>query len=129
MLRENDKCIDCLKKALTLAAPDHLISPFLTVSGHFTNSWNRLKSTKTAPGLLKDILDFKYKTAGTAIQQETRLQKKIKNLTGREMAMIRLVMAGNKNKEIAAEMKVAEITVKKALSLIYKSWMCKTVPS
>lgn len=120
MLRENDKCIDCLKKALTLAAPDHLISPFFTVSGHFANSWNRLKSTKTAPGLLKDILDFKYKTAGTAIQQETRLQKKIKNLTGREMAMIRLVMAGNKNKEIAAEMKVAEITVKKALSLIYK---------
>ena len=36
------------------------------------------------------------------------------------MEIIRLVMAGNKNKDIAHEMNVAEITIKKALSLIYK---------
>lgn len=36
------------------------------------------------------------------------------------MGIIRLVMKGRTNKEIAAEMNVAEITIKKALSLIYK---------
>ena len=40
--------------------------------------------------------------------------------TAREMGIIRLVMKGRTNKEIAAEMNVAEITIKKALSLIYK---------
>lgn len=120
MLRENDRCIACLRKALKLAAPDHLISPFLTVASHFATTWNRLKSSKDAPKLLKDILDFKEKTARQSLEQETRLRAKVKNLTGREMEIIRLVMAGKKNKDIAGEMNVAEITIKKALSLIYK---------
>lgn len=120
MLRENDRCIACLRKAVKLAAPDHLISPFLTVASHFATTWNRLKSSKDAPKLLKDILDFKEKTARQSLEQETRLRAKVKNLTGREMEIIRLVMAGKKNKDIAGEMNVAEITIKKALSLIYK---------
>lgn len=120
MQQENTKCTACLQKALKLAEPDHLISPFFTAASRFANTWNRLKAAKAAPKLLKDILAFKDKTARHQLEQEARLRAKAKNLTGREMEIIRLVMAGKKNKDIAHEMNVAEITIKKALSLIYK---------
>lgn len=120
MQQENTKCTACLQKALKLAEPDHLISPFFTAASRFANTWNRLKAAKAAPKLLKDILAFKDKTARHQLEQEARLSAKAKNLTGREMEIIRLVMAGKKNKDIAGEMNVVEITIKKALSLIYK---------
>lgn len=45
------------------------------------------------------------------------------------MGIIRLVMKGRTNKEIAAEMNVAEITIKKRSPLSIKNWTSKTAPS
>ena len=41
-------------------------------------------------------------------------------LTGKELRIIHLAISGKTNQEIAEELHLAEITIKKALSRIYK---------
>ena len=119
MLHENAQCLEAMEKALRLAEPDHLIIPFLTVKNRLASRWAHLKASP-AYSLLKDIMDSRFESAGQILEKEIHLDQLSKKLTAREMGIIRLVMKGRTNKEIAAEMNVAEITIKKALSLIYK---------
>ena len=119
MLHENAQCLEAMEKALHLAEPDHLIIPFLTVKNRLASRWAHLKASP-ASSLLKDIMDSRFESVGQILEKEIHLDQLSKKLTAREMGIIRLVMKGRTNKEIAAEMNVAEITTKKALSLIYK---------
>lgn len=119
MLHENAQCLEAMEKALRLAEPDHLIIPFLTVKNRLASRWAHLKASP-ASSLLKDIMDSRFESVGQILEKEIHLDQLSKKLTAREMGIIRLVMKGRTNKEIAAEMNVAEITIKKALSLIYK---------
>lgn len=119
MLHENAQCLEAMEKALRLAEPDHLIIPFLTVKNRLASRWAHLKASP-ASSLLKDIMDSRFESAGQILEKEIHLDQLSKKLTAREMGIIRLVLKGRTNKEIAAEMNVAEITIKKALSLIYK---------
>lgn len=120
MIRDDDKADYCAERALALAAPDHIIIPFLSLGSRLASTWKRLGGNPKYDSLLHDIEEFYKKNSQNLVKTEMLIGQKMDNLTARELGLIRFVMDGKKNKEIAAELHVAEITVKKSLSAIYK---------
>ena len=120
MLNKPDDFHQSLTKALTLAAPDHIISPFLPFASHLPVTWSQIRGSDSMNHLIQDIALFvqerpyhlEVKSMQSPLQQET--------LTGKELRIIHLAVSGKTNREIAEELHLAEITIKKALSRIYK---------
>ena len=120
MLNKPDDFHRSLTKALTLAAPDHIISPFLPFASHLPVTWSQIRGSDSMNHLIQDIALFvqerpyhlEVKSMQSPLQQET--------LTGKELRIIHLAVSGKTNREIAEELHLAEITIKKALSRIYK---------
>ena len=61
-----------------------------------------------------------------AIQQQLDQKSRSCSLTPREKELVPLLMAGLSNREMAAKLCLAEVTVKKALSNLYKKVGVKT---
>ena len=120
MLNKPDDSYKSLTKALTLAAPDHIISPFLPFASHLPVTWSQIRGSDSMNHLIQDIALFvqerEYHLEVKAIQSP--LQKE--TLTGKELRIIHLAISGKTNQEIAEELHLAEITIKKSLSRIYK---------
>lgn len=120
MLNKPDDFHKSLTKALTLAAPDHIISPFLLLASHLSVTWSQIRGSDSMNHLIQDIALFvqerKYHLEVKYMQSPLLKE----TLTGKELRIIHLAVSGKTNREIAEELHLAEITIKKALSRIYK---------
>lgn len=120
MLNKPDDFHKSLTKALTLAAPDHIISPFLPLASHLSVTWSQIRGSDSMNHLIQDIALFvqKRKYHLEVKYMQSPLLKE--TLTGKELRIIHLAVSGKTNRKIAEELHLAEITIKKALSRIYK---------
>ena len=120
MLNKPDDFHQSLTKALTLAAPDHIISPFLPFASHLPVTWSQIRGSDSMNHLIQDIALFvqKRKYHLEVKYMQSPLLKE--TLTGKELRIIHLAVSGKTNRKIAEELHLAEITIKKALSRIYK---------
>ena len=119
MLNKPDDFHKSLTKALTLAAPDHIISPFLPLASHLSVTWSQIRGSDSMNHLIQDIALFvqqrKYHLEVKHMQSPLLKE----TLTGKELRIIHLAVSGKTNRKIAEELHLAEITIKKALSRIY----------
>lgn len=120
MLNKPDDLHKSFTKALTLAAPDHIISPFLPLASHLSVTWSQIRGSDSMNHLIQDIALFvqKRKYHLEVKYMQSPLLKE--TLTGKELRIIHLAVSGKTNRKIAEELHLAEITIKKALSRIYK---------
>ena len=112
-----------LNRALVLAAADGIVMPFVENFDVLEPLLKKAAQQNSGePELLAKILEL------GAVYQENLKNIKYKasyimggkTLTAREAEIANFVVQGRTNAEIAAEMFIAEITVKKALQGIYR---------
>lgn len=120
MLNQPDDFRQSLTKALTLAAPDHIISPFLPFTSHLPVTWSQIRGSDSMNHLIQDIALFVQERPYHLEVKSMQCPLLQKTLTGKELRIIHLAVSGKTNREIAEELHLAEITIKKALSRIYK---------
>lgn len=120
MLQKPDDSQQSLTKALTLAAPDHIISPFLILGSHLSVNWNQIHGSDSLNRLIQDITEFLHQKDYHLAVRKVHPPLSKDKLTGKELRIIHLAISGKTNQEIAEELHLAEITIKKALSRIYK---------
>ena len=119
MLNKPDDFHKSLTKALTLAAPDHIISPFLLLASHLPVTWSQIRGSDSMNHLIHIALFVQERKYHLEVKyMQSPLLKE--TLTGKELRIIHLAVSGKTNREIAEELHLAEITIKKALSRIYK---------
>lgn len=119
-LGEEENSLQALEEALTLAGPDHLILPFILFSDELKDLWKKVRAPRHSASIVETMSQYTRPTSPEIPSLEEMRRDQIKKLTGREMEIIHLAVQGLKNKEIAEEQKVAEITIKKAMSTIYR---------
>ena len=119
-LGEEENSLQALEEALTLAGPDHLILPFILFSDELKDLWKKVRDPRHSASIVETMSQYTRPTSPEIPSLEEMRRDQIKKLTGREMEIIHLAVQGLKNKEIAEEQKVAEITIKKAMSTIYR---------
>ena len=120
MLNKPDDSQRSLTKALALAAPDHIISPFLALGAHLSVTWHQIRGSDSMNRLIHDIAEFFQKREYHLEVRTMHSPLPKDKLTGKELRIIHLAISGKTNQEIAEELHLAEITIKKALSRIYK---------
>lgn len=120
MLNKPDDSQRSLTKALALAAPDHIISPFLALGAHLSVTWHQIRGSDSMNRLIHDIAEFFQKREYHLEVRTMHSPLPKDKLTGKELRIIHLAVSGKTNREIAEELHLAEITIKKALSRIYK---------
>lgn len=119
-LGEEENSLQALEETLTLAGPDHLILPFILFSDELKDLWKKVRAPRHSASIVETMSQYTRPTSPEIPSLEEMRRDQIKKLTGREMEIIHLAVQGLKNKEIAEEQKVAEITIKKAMSTIYR---------
>lgn len=120
MLNKPDDLHKSLTKALTLAAPDHIISPFLPLASHLSVTWSQIRGSDSINHLIQDIALFVQNRKYHLEVKYMQFPLLKETLTGKELRIIHLAVSGKTNRKIAEELHLAEITIKKALSRIYK---------
>lgn len=111
--------LDSLKAAVDLAKKDGLILPFLEYSKEllplFAAVQNQIGQQAFMYRLLEGMDQYRYhlKNHGDLLESAQRLSE-------REKEIMRLILEGKSNREIATDLFIAEVTVKKHVSSIYK---------
>lgn len=110
-----------LKKALDIAAPDHIIMPFVENGEYIAEILTRLHSTGLYPAVLGKICEtipLLEKNRKTMMARFSSGDNRLP-LTEREWSIAELVANGLPNRMIGQTLHIAEVTVKKALQSIY----------
>ncbi|NNJ71419.1 MAG: hypothetical protein HKP10_09075 [Kiritimatiellales bacterium] len=92
----------------------HLIQP------HMESAWRNWKRTRS----LKQEVDLLKKSIFQSEEEEAkvaRIRKMLESLTSRQRDVVELVAAGKDNQQIADELKISVLTVKKHLQTIFQS--------
>lgn len=119
-LKMQAESVQSLQRAVSRATGDDLVMPFVENGKQLFQmpEWTMLDETEVS--FLERCLEVykRYeKKLGILLKEENGSM--MEQLTKRESEIVRLVAEGKKNLEIARELNVAEITVKKSLSNIY----------
>ena len=108
-----------LQQALALGRADGIIMPFAEY-GQFINTIlsavaDREKNDPYLDRLLKAVSHYR-----SNLEAAGRNEEAVFRLTEREMEILKLLLEGKQNREIAGILFIAEVTVKKAISSIYR---------
>ena len=119
-LQHENEALSELNRALVLAAADGIVMPFVENFDVLEPLLKKAAQQNSGePELLAKILEL-----GAVYQENIKHKASYimggKTLTAREAEIANFVVQGRTNAEIAAEMFIAEITVKKALQGIYR---------
>ena len=109
-----------MRKAVRLAARDHLIVPFAENGGAAANILKTISFDENEKEFAEECIRFteKYERNLNVLLREAGISP-LSLLTRREQEISLLVAEGKTNLQIAKELNIAEITVKKSLSNIY----------
>lgn len=118
-LNHENKGLSLLQQALLLAKPDGIIMPFAEHMQYLDLPLKKLMAEGWEKGFLRRIQTASLKKKLQSLQQLSQ-KNSSGNLTPREKEILQLLMDGLSNREIAGKICLAEVTVKKALSNIYK---------
>lgn len=112
------KTLDTLFSALQIS---HSTAGYIAVSRDISTPVYRTSTALLSAQDQSDSNIFGVSTSNAAVaKQKQRFEKKTDIITKREFEIIRLVMEGLQNREVAERLFIAEITVKKHLSSIYQ---------
>lgn len=108
-----------LKKVLAMVELDHIIAPFMENAAELLGLFQTLSKKDS---FTKQILSYllNYIEGIRIIKENTMRQGVAASLSNREYEIIQLVVQGYKNSEISEQLHIAQVTVEKALSTIYK---------
>lgn len=112
-----------LRLACDLAMPDQLIMPFAEHTAPLRQTLRRLHQQPAYQPFIAAIQQRSLEAALTRIRRPAPTSpgpRKAIHLTAKEQQLAHLVSIGKTNKEIAQTLHMAEITVKKSLSRLYK---------
>lgn len=106
-----------MEEALKLSVPDHLVIPFINCKDGIENLIEEVADHLGYADFVRDCKKMFY--------DERRLRKeevspKKEKLTEREKEIANLAAQGMKNRDIAGKLGLAEITIKKTLSHVYR---------
>ncbi len=114
-----EKAEEALNSALALGRADGLILPFAEYGQYIdvilSNIASRGKKDAYLERLLKAVFQYRSNLEAAGKHEEAAFR-----LTEREMEILKLMLEGQQNKEIASKLFIAEVTVKKAISSIYR---------
>lgn len=113
-----DGAATVLKQAIVLAQPDHLVMPFAEHAEYLPQTMERLGSDAAAAPFIEQAQDLSLAEPLSTLR--TALAKPSLPLSKREQEVAAMVATGLTNKAIAEQLNIAEVTVKKTLSQIYK---------
>ena len=122
-LQHENEALSELNRALVLAAADGIVMPFVENFDVLEPLLKKAAQQNSGePELLAKILELGavYQENLKNIKHKASYIMGGKTLTAREAEIANFVVQGRTNAEIAAEMFIAEITVKKALQGIYR---------
>ena len=122
-LQHENEALSELNRALLLAAADGIVMPFVENFDVLEPLLKKAAQQNSGePELLAKILELGavYQENLKNIKHKASYIMGGKTLTAREAEIANFVVQGRTNAEIAAEMFIAEITVKKALQGIYR---------
>ena len=122
-LQHENEALSELNRALVLAAADGIVMPFVENFDVLELLLKKAAQQNSGePELLAKILELGavYQENLKNIKHKASYIMGGKTLTAREAEIANFVVQGRTNAEIAAEMFIAEITVKKALQGIYR---------
>ncbi|HWR39290.1 MAG TPA: LuxR C-terminal-related transcriptional regulator, partial [Patescibacteria group bacterium] len=120
-LGRSDHARTTLQKAVALAAPDHVLLPFVENGDHIAAPMAELKAQNIYPefaGQILELLAVGAKTRETVLARASGGGRSLP-LSPREWTIAELVATGLSNRVIAETLHLAEVTVKKALQSIY----------
>jgi len=123
-----DQALAVLERAVALAQPGGFIRPFVEIGSELTGSLNKLRSQGVSPDFVRQILngfenDESEKPDShppSLAGQESSPQPLIEPLTERELEVLELLAQRFSNKEIATQLRISPLTVKKHTVNIYQ---------
>lgn len=107
-----------LKEGIALAEKDSLVMPFAEHEEYIRQTLQQLQSDEAVSSFVEQV--HQHSIAAPLSALRAALIKQSLPLSKREMEIAAMVAAGMTNKMIAQQLRLAEITVKKTLSQIYK---------
>lgn len=113
-----DGAATALKQAIVLAQPDHLVMPFAEHAEYLPQTMKRLCSDAATAPFIEQAQGLSLAEPLSTLR--TTLAKPSLPLSKREQEVAAMVATGLTNKAIAEQLNIAEVTVKKTLSQIYK---------
>ena len=113
-----DGAATVLKQAIVLAQPDHLVMPFAEHAEYLPQTMKRLCSDAATAPFIEQAQGLSLAEPLSTLR--TALAKPSLPLSKREQEVAAMVATGLTNKAIAEQLNIAEVTVKKTLSQIYK---------
>lgn len=113
-----DGAATALKQAIVLAQPDHLVMPFAEHAEYLPQTMKRLCSDAATAPFIEQAQGLSLAEPLSTLR--TALAKPALPLSKREQEVAAMVATGLTNKAIAGQLNIAEVTVKKTLSQIYK---------
>ena len=112
------QALTCLERAVTLAAPDGWIRPFLELEPGMAGLLNELGQKGMAQDFIAQIVAaFPLSPPDVAVSHQSRLPEP---LTDRELEVLALLARRYRDKEIAAELFISPATVRRHASNIYQ---------
>jgi len=106
-----DSALKCLKQALTLAEPEGYVRVFADEGAPMAALLRRAAAQGVSPAYVGQLL--------AAMGPPRPATPLVEPLSARELEVLRLIVAGLSNKEIAAQLYLAVGTVKKHINNIY----------
>lgn len=113
-----DEAIDAIDKALDIGRADNIILPFAEYSIYILDLL-KLIQNQNDDKYIKELLFQVSKYYKNYMNVEDNSNIEI-SLTNREKEILNLIVKGNTNKEIATELFIAEVTVRKNITSIYR---------
>lgn len=105
--------------ALNLSREDHMILPFGEYGIYIIEILKSLRNDMKNDSYLKGVISFV--TAYIKKLKRKKISQPLTfSLTNREMEILKLIVEGKTNKEIAASLYIAEVTVRKNITALYR---------
>jgi LuxR family maltose regulon positive regulatory protein len=129
---QSDKALVVLKQSVTLARPGCFIRPFVETGSEIIHLLDQLRKQDVAPNYIEQILnafsDYPPEITPLAEPLQTDFQSEdeprpsplLDSLTNRELDVLQLLAQRFSNKEIAAQLFISPLTVKKHTVNLYR---------
>jgi len=117
---EEKSALENLQAALDLAEPGGWIRNFVDLGDPMRDLLERLNQARPGHTFAKQVLDACRAEARSGPSSRLSGQASVAILTQREIELLPLIAEGLSNKEIAAKLHIAPVTVKKHLQNIYR---------
>lgn|GEM_PF-1845068 len=119
-LFHKEEGIQLLRQAITLAKADGIAMPFAEHMQYIALPLKQLLYTGWEQAFIRYIQTLSLEKKILSLQQQLDKKTMGCRLTRREKDIVELIMTGLANRDIAEKLGIAEVTVKKVLSHLYK---------